>query len=525
LAEFLAKERSVESAEKQLLASIEKYPNMYELRFGLAGLYDQIKKPDMAEIQFRKIIDGAGTGPLGLKARIALANQLLTQGEPVEEPEKLISEVLKENPRDNDALLMKGKLSLAKGQPQDAIVAFRTILKDEPSSVEVLTLLGDAHLRNGEMELAKENLLKAVKFNPENPKAQLLLTRYYARTGDYDAALKKTDEVLKVSPKNHEALQARVEIFAAKRDQAGLQAAILRVKESYPDDPRSYYQLGQYYFSQKKFDAAIREFDSALVKSEATILEPLVGIVNAHVAQGKPELAINRLTGLIKQTPNHPYAHELLAQLYFGRKEYAEAEKHSRDAIKANPGWNLPYMTLANMHVARNELAAAEEVYQQGLKTASGDVELMLHLAQFHERTGNFTKAASTYELVLQQNQSLDIAANNLASLLTDRLGDPESLKKAKTLAERFESSRQPAFRDTLGWVYYKTGEVDKAVTVLKDVVKQAPNVSIFRYHLGMAYHKQGNLSEAKIQLAKAIESKSDFTGKDEARKTLQQIP
>jgi Tfp pilus assembly protein PilF len=90
---------------------------------------------------------------------------------------------------------------------------------------------------------------------------------------------------------------------------------------------------------------------------------------------------------------------------------------------------------------------------------------------------------------------------------------------------ERFESSPQPAFRDTLGWVYYKTGETDKAVSILKDVVKQAPNVSVFRYHLGMAYHKQGNLTDAKIQLAKALEGKNDFIGKDEARTVLQQIP
>jgi hypothetical protein len=40
-----------------------------------------------------------------------------------------------------------------------------------------------------------------------------------------------------------------------------------------------------------------------------------------------------------------------------------------------------------------------------------------------------------------------------------------------------------------------------------------------------MAYHKQGNLSEAKIHLAKAMESKNDFPGKDEARAILQQIP
>jgi Tfp pilus assembly protein PilF len=40
-----------------------------------------------------------------------------------------------------------------------------------------------------------------------------------------------------------------------------------------------------------------------------------------------------------------------------------------------------------------------------------------------------------------------------------------------------------------------------------------------------MAYHKQGNLSEAKTQLAKAVEGKHDYPGKNEARAVLQQIP
>jgi tetratricopeptide (TPR) repeat protein len=170
-------------------------------------------------------------------------------------------------------------------------------------------------------------------------------------------------------------------------------------------------------------------------------------------------------------------------------------------------------------------LSAAEETYQQGLRAIPEDAELLLYSAQFYERTKNFKNAVTMYERVLQKNPNSDIAANNLAALLADQLGDAENLKKARTLAERFESSPQPAFRDTLGWVYYKTGETDKAVSILKDVVKQAPNVSVFRYHLGMAYHKQGNLTDAKPQLAKALEGKNDFIGKDEARAVFEKIP
>jgi tetratricopeptide (TPR) repeat protein len=117
------------------------------------------------------------------------------------------------------------------------------------------------------------------------------------------------------------------------------------------------------------------------------------------------------------------------------------------------------------------------------------------------------------------------MAVNNLASLLTDRKGDAQSLKRAQELASRFESSRQPAFLDTLGWVYSKSGEHDKAVALLEKAVKQAPTASVLQYHLGMAYYNKGDVQAAKNHLAKAVEAKSEFPGLEEARETLKKIP
>lgn len=526
LVQFLAAERDRETAEKYLVSAVESHPKLHELRFNLAAVYDQAGKPDMAEKQYRTIIDDAGTEPPGLRARTLLASLLLKQGKPVDEPEKIINEVLKENPRDNDALLLQGKMLVAKRKPQDAIVAFRTVLKDNPNSDEVLTLLGNAHLLNGETGLAKESLQKALELNPKNMSAKFVLARYYANTNDYDAAIKLLDEILKSSPKDLNALQAEIEIFAAKRDLKRLQDTLVKVKEAYPDNPLGYYQLGQFYMAQGRFDAAIREYELMMKKSRADVLQPLVGIVNAYVKQGKQNTAITRLTDLIKGRADHPYAHGLLAQLYIAQKRYHEAEKELREAIRINPRWNGPYIMLANLHLLRGEPTAADEIYQQGLRTNSDDVELMLHAAQFYEGTRDFKNAVAMYERALQKQPNSEIVANNLAALLTDQPGDAESLKRARELAERFQSSPQPAFRDTLGWVYYKSGEVDKAVAVLKDVVKQSPNVPIFNYHLGMVYYKKGDLASAKFHLTKALgDGKAKFTGADEARETLKTIP
>jgi tetratricopeptide (TPR) repeat protein len=150
---------------------------------------------------------------------------------------------------------------------------------------------------------------------------------------------------------------------------------------------------------------------------------------------------------------------------------------------------------------------------------------LMLLLASTHESNQAYEKAMEIYDRILKKYPANTVAINNLASLLIEHKSDKDSLKQAKALAINLEKEPQPVFRDTLGWVYYKSGETDKAVSLLKDVVKQAPNIPIFRYHLGMAYYKLGNLPEAKTQLAQAVEVKDDYPGKDEARAVLQKIP
>jgi tetratricopeptide (TPR) repeat protein len=146
-------------------------------------------------------------------------------------------------------------------------------------------------------------------------------------------------------------------------------------------------------------------------------------------------------------------------------------------------------------------------------------------LASAHERAQDYEKAIEAYDRVLSKNPDNSVAINNLASLLVEHKSDKESLEKAKALVVKIEKAPQPVFRDTVGWVYYKTGETDKAVPVLEAVVKEAPRIPVFNYHLGMAYYKKGDLSSSKTHLTRAVEGKVDYPGLEEARETLKKIP
>jgi hypothetical protein len=66
---------------------------------------------------------------------------------------------------------------------------------------------------------------------------------------------------------------------------------------------------------------------------------------------------------------------------------------------------------------------------------------------------------------------------------------------------------------------------MEKSVEFLEQAVKTAPDITIFQYHLGMAYHKKGNPAKAKLHLGNAVNAKHAFKEKDEALAILKQIP
>lgn len=100
-------------------------------------------------------------------------------------------------------------------------------------------------------------------------------------------------------------------------------------------------------------------------------------------------------------------------------------------------------------------------------------------------------------EPLLARDNSIDAAANNLASLLTDQFRSAENLKKAQVLAKRFKKSTEPYYMDTYAWVNVQLGEFEEAELMLLKVVVKAPNVAVFNYHLGALYNKQANTAEA----------------------------
>ena len=101
--------------------------------------------------------------------------------------------------------------------------------------------------------------------------------------------------------------------------------------------------------------------------------------------------------------------------------------------------------------------------------------------------------------------QNTTILNNYAYSLPVKGIKLKKALKMALVAVEK--TPRNPAYLDTLGWIYFKIGNLDKALEyVNKSVEKDSTNSEVLE-HLGDIYKDIGEDDKAKYYYQKAMDT------------------
>ena len=125
---------------------------------------------------------------------------------------------------------------------------------------------------------------------------------------------------------------------------------------------------------------------------------------------------------------------------------------------------------------------------------------------------------------VVSGSQSAAVAANNLAYMYAEQGANlDKALQLAISAKKRMPDN--PIVDDTIGWIYYKQGHFDLAVTSLESAVKQLRDHAELLVHLGLTYAKLGETQKARETLERALKLNPRVTGYNEAKAVLASLP
>jgi tetratricopeptide (TPR) repeat protein len=448
---------------------------------------------------------------------------LLAQRDDVPAALALIGEVLAKSPRDDDALLLRGDIALAKQDPRAAIADLRAVLRDQPNAVGVLRTLARAHLANGEPAVAEETMRRALDVNPKDPAVQLDFAELMIRLNKPDQAKPILAELVKQQPDNLAALDAQFRVAMMIQDLATARAAAEAVIAIRPKAAAGYYYEGMVAEASSRGEEALRLYAQA-VDLEPNSLEPMQAQTRLLLALKRGDEAFKRADDLTQRYPHSALGPEAKGEMLLAKGRNAEAQAAFNEAITRMPKWWVPYRGLASVQLAEENPDGAIETLTRAKTLVQQPEKIEIQLAALLESRGMPEKAISEYDAILARDPLSELAVNNLAMALATYKKDKVSLDRARDLSSRFADSANPSFLDTYGWVLYKRGETSASVPVFERVVAKLPNEPVVRYHLGMAQYQLGSSSAARDNLTRAVNSGAKFAGLDEAKAMLDKI-
>ncbi len=500
--------------------ALETLPHSMMLRFSLAKHYEQDQESDKARVLYEAIVSEKEQRGQGLKAEVQLAKLDF-----VEEKQDLaqmrVEKVLQENPRQFDALLLKGKIALAQKQGKEAVRAFRVVQKDMPNHSGIQSFLGQGHLLAGELELAQENFQKAVGLNSRQFDAYKALARLATQKGNLEEAEGYLEVILEAVPTHVETLWSLFEIHLAQQKWAYANETISRMRKANGLPYQVDLAEGLMAAGRKQWDQAVQAFRRSQ-QAQPDEFASLAGLVKVELGRHQPEQAIRYLKKVLEEHNDHPFASGFLGAVFVQLKDIPSALIALQKQTQVNPTWVEPWKDWASLTWAQGEKAEALDILANGLTHNLNSPVLLNVLASYSQADGKIDSAIGAYETILGDNPTDVLASNNLAYLLTDKRGDQQSLEKALILTQDFEyKTENPFLLDTLAWVYYKMGHHKEAESVLRKALGKAPDHPLMNYHFGLLILEAGDQRTAQKHLEKALRNGQKFEGFEEARRLV----
>lgn len=448
------------------------------------------------------------------EARITLARMLVERGKP-EEALSLASKVIEEDPGNADALSVGASIRLLQGDADGAIQNLLAALNEAPENSALHGLLAEAYERAGSVTLAEQEYSKALTLAEFSPTTALPYAQFLIRYGKSDQALRTLENVVARAPADKRVLTLLAQLKLEARDWTGAQeiADQLDQLENSGADPTAN-QIKAAALSGLERHTESIDLLKSLATDSSSQQRVLPDLISTYVRSGRPDEAVSHLETIISDDPDNIQARVLLGSVHSTMGDEELAEQAFKLAAAEDNGVTGD-VSLAQFYLSANQLEETRAAVEAGLAKQPESSALLFILAAVHERNRQFDDAISVYEKLFAQNPGSTIAANDLASLLSERRGDQASLERAFEIAQRFSSSKVPQYLDTLGWIYYLREDYASALPLLRTAASELPNAASAQYHLGMTLMKLGQVDAAKQALENALELKPNLIPSD----------
>lgn len=548
-----------ERAESELRAVVTQNPDFYDANRVLGRLLLDRGGSDRARVEeaLRYLHAAFKASPDDLSSGIAVSHILTTLGR-LDEAERILAAMVERSPDQRALNYQYAQVLTRLGRASEARQYLERSVAADPTFGPAIAQLLELYQQQSEWAKGAALLQPLIDEEPLNLEMQRQQAFFYLRAGDARNARDRFQALVQADPKD---LRSLFYLAEALNDLELYGEAEPLFRELMKTDPRDADVLAGFALSlsgQKKWDEATAAFQQMLtigtlpdhlgalartqlayvdlqkgnqdaaIETAKTILvfrdRPNAQAINialeAMKRQKKNAEAVALLEPLVRTFPEDPFVNARYIEALTRAGQKGKAAQHAAAQTKVGTRNTI---AAAEAYLQAEDPAAAVALIKAAWAAKPEEIDLQFQLGSLYERAGNLKAAEDTFLALLEKHPDHTPSLNYLGYMWAE---SGKNLDRAHEMLVR-AVGKEPAngaYVDSLGWVYFRLGNLELAEKYLTDAANLLPRDATVHEHLGDVLAKRGDMERALRSYRTALELDPEAKEKETLRSKIAQI-
>ena len=402
------------------------------------------------------------------------------------------------------------------GDNDGALAALERAAGADPSSAEVRAEIASFQLRRNRRNEAEQAALAALKLDDNNIEAHRVLGLVYAANADamnartsptqFESAARQAithlERVAAVPAAGIDILFSLGRLYLVTGAPAKAVDAFNRVIIQNPGSVQGRVSLSQAYAAVGDLKNAIATLD-VIVEDEPRVASTLA---QYQEQAGLLKEAIDNYTRAIAIEPTNRGLKFRRVAALFNAREYERAATLAAEAQSQHADDPRFPRIRARALFERGQVQQALTVLEPTAKAFPRDTATQVALADMYKDAGREPDAEKTLRSFIQLEPENAQVLNHLGYMLAE---SGRQLDEAVKLVQRALDldPGNPYYLDSLGWAYFRRGDLEQAEKYLSPAAAQLPKNAEVQAHLGELLARRGRWQDAITAWTRALDS------------------
>lgn len=440
--------------------------------------------------------------PTDTLSRMLLAKMYIRQGE-FRKAAAQYKKIHQLDEEDTTSLLLLSELYLAENKYEMAKKTLRDVLAVDNCSYSAHLLLARLLVAEEDFESGQQHYEQALDITWSEG-LQLELADVLTRQKKYNKAVDLYREILSHDEQNEEAQVALIHLYLQQGKDRKAMKELQGLKKIAKNPEQAELTIIRLHARWEEYDKAIARLEKFLRKHERSEARYLLAVLRFQ--EGQYEKALKDLKKIGPEAKEYEDSLFLRVRTLKELKRYQQAVQELESALARKKGCtaNL-YILLAGIYQFIGQQEQCRKTFLRALDAYPENEQLLYEYGLFQDYIGEQNSALKTMERIITMNPDHAGALNYVGYTWADK---KENLAKALQYISRAVELKPDNgyIRDSLGWVYYQSGEYEKAKGSLEMAVELAPDDPAILDHLAEIYLALKQPEKAEAAWRKALD-------------------